>query len=119
MKVIIFIFFYLICFSYSQPTKEEILEALNRNKKEKQKESKIPNLLIFTFKKERVDDIPMFTRILQEFLSTLGITSFFGEPQGNEVVATIDRGKTVDKKLIMDTFKEVLENFEVADFTKG
>ena len=117
--IFIFFLFLLISLSNSQPTKEQILEALNRNKENQNKNSKIPNLLIFTFKKERVNDIPMFTRIIQEFLTTVGITANFGEPQENEIVATIPRGKTVDKKAIMDTFKEVLENVEIADFTKG
>ena len=117
--LIIFSFIFLIYFSNSQPTKEQILEALNRNKKEQKQGSKIPNLLVFTFKKERVNDIPMFSRILQEFLSTVGITANFGEPQDNEIIATIERGKTVDKKVILDTFKDVLENVEIADFTKG
>ena len=120
MRKIIILILFLISFSKCQePTKEQILEALKRNKENKNKNSKIPNLLIFTFKKERVNDIPMFARILQEFLSTVGITANFGEPQDNEIVATIPRGKTVDKKAIMDTFKEVLENVEIADFTKG
>ena len=118
-ELLIYTFFILICVSYSQPTKEQILEALNRNKRESKQGSKIPNLLVFTFKKERVNDIPMFARILQEFLSTVGITANFGEPQDNEIIATIERGKTVDKKAIMDTFKDVLENVEIADFTKG
>ena len=118
-KLFIFILFFLIYLSNSQPTKEQILEALNRNKKNQNKKSKIPNLLIFTFKKDRVNDIPMFARILQEFLSTVGITANFGEPQDNEIVATIPRGKTVDKKAIMERFKEVLQNVEIADFTKG
>ena len=119
-KIIIFFLLYLVSFSNSQePTKEQILEALKRNKEGQNKKSKIPNLLIFTFNKERVNDIPMFARILTEFLSTVGITANFGEPQDNEIVATIPRGKTVDKKAIMDTFKEVLENVEIADFTKG
>ena len=118
-KILIFLLFFLISFSNSQPTKEEILEALNRNKENQNKHSKIPNLLIFTFKKERINDIPMFARILTEFLSTVGITANFGEPQDNEIVATIPRGKTVDKKAIMDTFKDVLEKVEIADFTKG
>ena len=109
----------LICFSNSQPTREQIMEALNRNKKESKQGSKIPNLLVFTFKKERINDIPMFARILQEFLSTIGITANFGEPQENELIATIERGKTVDKKMILNHFKEVLENVEIADFTKG
>lgn len=100
-------------------TKEQILEALNRNKKESEKGSKIPNLLVFTFKKERINDIPMFTKIITEFLSTIGITANFGEAQGNEIVATIPRGKTIDKKIIMDNFKDVIENVDVADFTKG
>ena len=117
--LLICIFCILICFSNSQPTREQIMEALNRNKKESKQGSKIPNLLVFTFKKERINDIPMFARILQEFLSTVGITANFGEPQENEIIATIERGKTVDKKMIMDTFKEVLENVEIADFTKG
>ena len=117
--VLIYILLFLISFSNSQPTKEQILEALKRNKEESQRGSKLPNLVIFTFKKERINDIPMFTRILQEFLSTVGITANFGEPQENEVIATIQRGKTVDKAVIMDRFKEVLENVEVADFTKG
>ena len=117
-KILIILTFFLITFTNSQPTKEEILAALNRNKENKNK-SKIPNLLIFTFKKERVNDIPMFARILTEFLSTVGITANFGEPQDNEIVATIPRGKTVDKKAIMDTFKDVLEKVEIADFTKG
>ena len=116
---IIYFFIILIYFSNSQPTKEQILEALNRNKKESKQGSKIPNLLIFTFKKERKNDIPMFARILQKFLSTVGITANFGEPQENEIIATIERGKTVDKKMILDNFKEVLENVEIADFTKG
>ena len=117
--LIIYIFIFLIYFSNCQPTKEQILEALNRNKRESKQGSKIPNLLIFTFKKERINDIPMFARILQEFLSTVGITANFGEPQENEIIATIERGKTVDKKVILDTFKDVLENVEIADFTKG
>ena len=120
MKVLlIYIFIFLIYFSNCQPTKEQILEALNRNKRESKQGSKIPNLLVFTFKKERINDIPMFARILQEFLSTVGITANFGEPQENEIIATIERGKTVDKKVILDTFKDVLENVEIADFTKG
>ena len=118
-KILLVFIFFLISFINSQPTKEEILEALKRNKENQNKHSKIPNLLIFTFKKERINDIPMFARILAEFLSTVGITSNFGEPQENEIVATIPRGKTVDKKAIMDTFKDVLENVEIADFTKG
>ena len=118
-KIFILFLFSLISLCNSQPTKEQILEALNRNKEKRNKNSKIPNLLIFTFKKERVNDIPMFTRIIQEFLTTVGITANFGEPQENEIVATIPRGKTVDKKAIMDTFKDVLENVEIADFTKG
>ncbi len=118
-KILFLLLFFLIALSNSQPTKEEILAALNRNKENKNKHSKIPNLLIFTFKKERINDIPMFARILTEFLSTVGITANFGEPQENEIVATIPRGKTVDKKAIMDTFKDVLENVEIADFTKG
>ena len=117
--LLIYIFIFLIYFSNCQPTKEQILEALNRNKRESKQGSKIPNLLIFTFKKERINDIPMFARILQEFLSTVGITANFGEPQENEIIATIERGKTVDKKVILDTFKDVLENVEIADFTKG
>ena len=117
--LIIYVFIFLIYFSNCQPTKEQILEALNRNKRESKQGSKIPNLLVFTFKKERINDIPMFARILQEFLSTVGITANFGEPQENEIIATIERGKTVDKKVILDTFKDVLENVEIADFTKG
>ena len=117
--LLIYIFIFLIYFSNCQPTKEQILEALNRNKRESKQGSKIPNLLVFTFKKERINDIPMFARILQEFLSTVGITANFGEPQENEIIATIERGKTVDKKVILDTFKDVLENVEIADFTKG
>ena len=118
-QIIIFSLLVLIYFSNSQPTKEQIMEALNRNKRESKQGSKIPNLLVFTFKKERINDIPMFARILQEFLSTVGITANFGEPQENEIIATIERGKTVDKKMIMDNFKDVLENVEIADFTKG
>ena len=115
---LIYTLFFLICYSNAQPTKEQIMEALNRNKRESKQGSKIPNLIVFTFKKERKNDIPMFARILQEFLSTIGITANFGEPQENELIATIERGKTVDKKMILNHFKEVLENVEVADFTK-
>ena len=117
--IILFLLVLISSSNCQEPTKEQILEALKRNKENKNKNSKIPNLLIFTFKKERVNDIPMFARILQEFLSTVGITANFGEPQDNEIVATIPRGKTVDKKAIMDTFKDVLENVDIADFTKG
>ena len=43
----------------------------------------------------------------------------FGESQDNDIFLTIQRGKTVDKKAIMDTFKELLENVEIADFNKS
>ena len=109
----------LITINTQTLTKEQIQEALARNKRENEKSSKIPNLLVFTFYKNRVNDIPMFTKILTEFLSTIGITANFGEPQENEIVATIPRGKTIDKKMILDNFKDVIENVDIADFTKG
>ena len=57
----------------NQIIKNKIIFIINK-KKQKEEESKFkpPNIAIFTFSK-KVKDLQHFSRILQEFLSTIGI----------------------------------------------
>ena len=102
-------------------TKEDIENMINKKKrKEEEKESKFkpPNIAIFTFSK-KVKDLQHFSRILQEFLSTIGISANIVNIKDNEVIATIPRGKTFEKKIVLDNFKDVIEKIDIADFTKN
>ena len=100
-------------------TKEDIDNMINK-KKQKEEESKFqpPNIAIFTFSK-KVKDLQHFSRILQEFLSTIGISANIVNIKDNEVIATIPRGKTFEKKIVLDNFKDVIEKIDIADFTKN
>ena len=117
-KKFLFIFILLLNNIFSL-TKEDVENMINK-KKQKEEESKFkpPNIAIFTFSK-KVKDLQHFSRILQEFLSTIGISANIVNIKDNEVIATIPRGKTFDKKIVLDNFKDVIEKVDIADFTKN
>jgi hypothetical protein len=103
-------------------TKEDIENMINKKKqKEEEDDSKFkpPNIAIFTLYPNKIKDLHHFSRILQEFLSTIGISANIVNIRDNEIIATFQRGKFFDKKIILNNFKDVIEKVDIADFTKN
>ena len=103
-------------------TKEDIENMINKKKqKEEEDDSKFkpPNIAIFTLYPNKIKDLHYFSRILQEFLSTIGISANIVNIRDNEIIATFQRGKFFDKKIILNNFKDVIEKVDIADFTKN
>ena len=106
----------------------DIQEILRRQKAQKEKEinedddsinaNRPPNLAMFYFYPERKHEIEKFSRILQEFLSTMGISAHMANVHDNELIVTYPRGKFLNTKIIKENFKDVIEKIEVADFDK-
>ena len=116
------IFFLLVIINkISLLTKEDIENMMNKQKErdEEKNRFKPPNIVIFTFYKDKINKINYFSRIIPEFLSTIGISANIVNIKDNEVIATIPRGKTFDKKIVLDNFKDVIEKVDIADFTKN
>lgn len=103
-------------------TKEDI-ENMIKKKKQKVEEDdskfKPPNIAIFTLYPNKIKDLHHFSRILQEFLSTIGISANIVNIRDNEIIATFQRGKFFDKNIILNNFKDVIEKVDIADFTKN
>ena len=106
----------------------DIQEILRRQKAQKEKKineddysinaNRPPNLAMFYFYPERKHEIEKFSRILQEFLSTMGISAHMANVHDNELIVTYPRGKFLNTKIIKENFKDVIEKIEVADFDK-
>ena len=99
----------------------DIKEALRRQQEEKEKniENLPPNIVMFTFYKEKKNEIDHFSRILKEFMGTIGVTANMVNVNDRELIATIPRGKTFDKNIVLDNFKGIIEKVDIADFTKN
>lgn len=99
----------------------DIKEALRRQQEEKEKniEHLPPNIVMFTFYKDKKHEIDHFSRILQEFMGTIGVTANMVNVNDNELIATIPRGKTFDKNIVLENFKGIIEKVDIADFTKS
>jgi len=102
-------------------TKEDVENMMNKQKEREEEKNRFkpPNIVIFTFYRDKINKINYFSRIIPEFLSTIGISANIVNIKDNEVIATIPRGKTFDKKIILDNFKDVIEKVDIADFTKN
>ena len=102
-------------------TEAELKEALRRNEEEREKnlENLPPNIVMFTFYKDKKNEIDHFSRILKEFLGTIGISANMVNVNDNELIATIQRGKTFDKNVVLENFKGIIEKVDIADFSKG
>ena len=71
------------------------------------------------FYKEKKNEIDHFSRILKEFMGTIGVTANMVNVNDRELIATIPRGKTFDKNIVLDNFKGIIEKVDIADFTKN
>ena len=97
----------------------DIQEILRRQKAQKEKKinedddsinaNRPPNLAMFYFYPERKHEIEKFSRILQEFLSTMGISAHMANVHDNELIVTYPRGKFLNTKIIKENFKDVIE----------
>ena len=103
----------------------DIQEILRRQKAKKEApinddgvDNRPPNLAMVTFFPERKNEIERFSRILQEFLSTMGISAHMANIHDNELIFTYPRGKELNTKVIVDNFKDVIKKIDVADFDK-
>ena len=97
-----------------------IQDMIRRQEEEKERKYGLlpPNFVMFTFYKDKVNEIDRFSRILKEFLSTIGITASMVNSEDRQLIATIPRGTTFDKNIILDNFKDIIEKVDIADFTK-
>lgn len=111
----------LIYVSVNGLTKQEIDEIMRRQVEEKEKniDKLPPNIVFFKFKKNKIHKMDKFSKILTEFLSTIGVSANMVNSNDDELMATIPRGKTFDKQVVLDNFGDILESVDIADFTKG
>jgi hypothetical protein len=88
-----------------------IQDMIRRQEEEKERKYGLlpPNFVMFTFYKDKVNEIDRFSRILKEFLSTIGITASMVNSDDRQLIATIPRGTTFDKNIILDNFKDIIE----------
>ena len=122
------LFFLLILITISieiELDESDIQEILRRQKAKKEApinddgvDNRPPNLAMVTFFPERKNEIERFSRILQEFLSTMGISAHMANIHDNELIVTYPRGKELNTKVIVDNFKDVIKKIDVADFDK-
>lgn len=111
----------LIYVSVNGLTKQEIEEIMRRQEEEKEKniDKLPPNIVFFKFKKNKIHKMDKFSKILTEFLSTIGVSANMVNSNDDELMATIPRGKTFDKQVVLDNFGDILESVDIADFTKS
>lgn len=111
----------LLFISINGLSKQEIDEIMRRQQEEREKnfDKLPPNIVMFKFKKNKIHKMDQFSRILTEFLSTIGVTANIVNSNDDELMATIPRGKTFDKQIVLDNFADILESVDIADFTKN
>lgn len=121
MKALNILLFFLVISSIFCIDQFDIKEALRRQQEEKERniEHLPPNIVMFTFYKDKKNEIDHFSRILQEFMGTIGVTANMVNVNDNELIATIPRGKTFDKNIVLENFKGIIEKVDIADFTKN
>ena len=123
-----FIFFVLIfvAFAICDPTIEDIKEAI-KNKKfnvndfnKKNIKNLPPTVVVFYFEPDKVKDREMYSYYLKEFLSTFGITvTRWIHGKKDELIATLlNVGDDFDKTYVTKTFKGVIKDVLIRDFTK-
>ena len=104
-------------------SQEEVKEALRRQKEssmsQRTRDNLPPNLVLIKFAESKVHEMQVFSRIIAEFLSTIGVSSNIANISGNELVMTIPRGQQFDKKVLLDNFKDVIVSVDIADFTRN
>lgn len=130
MKESFFLFFLTIIFLNiisvkNDPTEEQIKEAINRQKlnmddiKKMKTRNVPPSVVVFYFEPDKINERKMYAHYLKEFLSTFGMTvTQFIYGRKDELIATLQVGDSFDKNYVLKTFKGVIRDVLIKDFTK-
>ncbi len=104
---------------------EEIQEAIKKNKfnmddyKKAKSKNLPPTVVIFYFEPDHIKDREMYAPYLKEFLSTFGMTVtrwIYGNK--DELICTLLMNEVFDKSYVTKTFKGIIRDVFIRDFTK-
>lgn len=119
--IILIAFIFIKC----EPTIEDIQEAIKNKKlniddlKQMKNKNVPPSVVVFYFEKDHIHERDMYAPYLKEFLSTFGMTvTQFVFGNKDELIATLQVGDDFDKTYVTKTFKGIIRDVLVRDFTK-
>jgi hypothetical protein len=98
---------------------ENIKDALKEYPQQDKKNGKPPKYIYFKLFKEREKEMDYFSRILYQFMSTMGVRPYFVNLKDSILLGIVPLQAEIDTQTILDTFKEVVESIEITTTMKN
>lgn len=92
---------------------DNIKEALKDYPQQDRKSGRTPKYLYFKLFKDRAREMDYFSRILYQFMSTMGVRPYFVNLKDSILLGVIPIDLQINTKVILETFKDVIESIEV------
>jgi hypothetical protein len=108
------LFFSLFNESISLEKYDNLKDALNNYPRVDKRAGKEPKFVYFTMK-PHVKDLDYYSKLLYQFMFTMGVRPHFVTLQNNELLGIVPRDSEIDVDAIMDTFGDVLKSIDIKD----
>jgi hypothetical protein len=92
---------------------ENVQDALKEYPQQDKRNGKAPKYIYFKLFKEREKEMDYFSRILYQFMSTMGVRPYFVNLKDTILLGIVPIQAEIDTQVILDTFKEVVESIEI------
>ena len=109
----------LICNVFCIQKYDNIQEALKDYPQQDRKIGRVPKYLYFKLFKERAKEMDYFSRILYQFMSTMGVRPYFVNLKDSILLGIIPLDLEIDTNVILETFKDVIESIEITTQMKN
>jgi hypothetical protein len=98
---------------------ENVQDALKEYPQQDKRNGKPPKYIYFKLFKEREKEMDYFSRILYQFMSTMGVRPYFVNLKDSILLGIVPIQAEIDTQVILDTFKEVVESIEITTKMKN
>jgi hypothetical protein len=117
-------YFVLIAFFFSTWVSciekyDNVNQALKNYPLQDNKNGKPPKFVYFKIKKSHAHNMDYFSKILYQFLNTMGVKPYFVNLKDDQLLGIVSKEAEINKEAILSTFSDVIEKIEVKDKMDG
>jgi len=109
-----FVFIFIICVE-CVPKYNNLNDALKDYPSQDKRNGKPPKFVYMKFYKSKVDKIDYFSKILYQFMSTMGVRPYFVNMNDDTLLGIVSKESVIDKEVILSQFSDVIESIEIKD----
>lgn len=115
MKTFFVLIFMYINFCTCIEKYSNIQDALKNYPNQDKKHGKQPKFVYFHMNKNKAKDIDYFSKILYQFMNTMGVRPYFVNLQDSQLLGIVPKEANIDVESLMENFGDVINKIEIKD----